>query len=169
MFKDYKKFIFIFSLLFILLISLGAISASEYIDNQIDDTDSFVSESILSNENNVDDELMSISGNQVLENENIDDLNFKSSCEFNVLKEEGSDGNFTDLANEIAAANDELNLTKNYVYSNNDSIYKDGIGISTSDGEIILEDIQPFGKKRMDASSYLNGIDKDKIVGKVLE
>ena len=117
--------------MFILLISLGAISASEYIDNQIDDTDSFVSESILSNENNVDDELMSISGNQVLENENIDDLNFKSSCEFNVLKEEGSDGNFTDLANEIRDTNDELNLNRNYIFQETEE-YKNGILLNKS-------------------------------------
>ena len=49
------------------------------------------------------------------------------------------------------------------------TIYKDGISISTNDGEIILEEIQPFGKKKMDVSSYLNGIDKDKLIGKVLK
>ena len=47
-------------------------------------------------------------------------------------------------------------------------LYKDGIGISTGDGEIILEEIQPFGKKKMDVSSYLNGIDKNKLINKVL-
>ena len=47
-------------------------------------------------------------------------------------------------------------------------LYKDGIGISTGDGEIILEEIQPFGKKKMDVSSYLNGIDKKKLINKVL-
>ena len=49
------------------------------------------------------------------------------------------------------------------------NIYKDGIGISTGDGEIILEEIQPFGKKKMTAASYLNGIDKNSLIGKVLE
>ena len=48
-------------------------------------------------------------------------------------------------------------------------IYKDGIGISCGDGEIILEEIQPFGKKKMDVCSYLNGIKKDELVGKELE
>mgnify|MGYP003308116707 CR=1 FL=1 len=38
-----------------------------------------------------------------------------------------------------------------------------------SDGEIILTDIKPFGKKRMDAASYLNGVDKKGLVGKVFE
>ena len=49
------------------------------------------------------------------------------------------------------------------------SIYKDGIGIKVSDGEIVLTDIQLEGKKRMLVSCYLNGIDKDSLKGKVLE
>lgn len=47
------------------------------------------------------------------------------------------------------------------------NIYKEGIGVSTNDGEIILTDIKPFGKKRMSASSYLNGIKKEDLIGKV--
>ena len=49
------------------------------------------------------------------------------------------------------------------------NIYKDGIGVATGDGEIILTDIKPFGKKRMDAKSYLNGVNKDNLLGKVFE
>ena len=45
-------------------------------------------------------------------------------------------------------------------------IYKDGIGISCKDGEIILEEIQPFGKKKMLVSSYLNGIKKEELLNK---
>ena len=48
-------------------------------------------------------------------------------------------------------------------------IYKNGIGISCKDGEIIIEEIQPFGKKKMDVSSYLNGINKEELIGKELE
>lgn len=48
------------------------------------------------------------------------------------------------------------------------NIYKDGIGISTKDGEIILEEIQPFGKKKMNVRDYLNGIDKNKLINKEL-
>ena len=48
-------------------------------------------------------------------------------------------------------------------------LYKDGIGVNCSDGEIILTDIKPFGKKRMDAGSYLNGVDKKSLIGKVFE
>ena len=47
-------------------------------------------------------------------------------------------------------------------------LYKEGIGVMTSDGEIILTDIKPFGKKRMSASSYINGLHDKSLVGKVL-
>ena len=47
------------------------------------------------------------------------------------------------------------------------NIYKDGIGVRTLDGEIIITDIQEEGKKRMPVTSYLNGISKDKLLGKV--
>ena len=49
------------------------------------------------------------------------------------------------------------------------NIYKNGIGVCTNDGEVILTDIKPFGKKRMLVNSYLNGIDKNKLIGKVFE
>lgn len=48
------------------------------------------------------------------------------------------------------------------------NIYKEGIGVCTKDGEIIFTDIKPFGKKRMSASSYINGIKKEELIGKVL-
>ncbi|MBQ2639832.1 MAG: methionyl-tRNA formyltransferase [Bacilli bacterium] len=48
------------------------------------------------------------------------------------------------------------------------NIYKNGIGICTKDGEIIITDLKPFGKKRMLASSYINGIDKNSMLGKEL-
>lgn len=47
-------------------------------------------------------------------------------------------------------------------------IYKDGIGIKVSDGEIVITEIQLEGKKRMSASNYLNGINKEKLLGKIL-
>ena len=46
-------------------------------------------------------------------------------------------------------------------------IYKDGIGIATKDYEIVLTDIKPSGKKRMLASSFINGIKKEEYIGKV--
>ena len=46
-------------------------------------------------------------------------------------------------------------------------IYKDGIGIKTSNGVIVLTIIQPEGKSKMPAKSYLNGL-KETLVGKVI-
>ena len=46
-------------------------------------------------------------------------------------------------------------------------IYKEGIGIKTSNGVIILTVIQPEGKGRMNAKDYLNG-QKENIVGKIV-
>ena len=49
------------------------------------------------------------------------------------------------------------------------NITKEGISVCTNDGEIIFTDIKPFGKKRMLVSSYINGINKEEIIGKVYE
>lgn len=48
-------------------------------------------------------------------------------------------------------------------------VTKEGIVVVTGDGAIILKDIKPFGKKRMDAYSYVNGIGKDNLIGKVFK
>lgn len=49
------------------------------------------------------------------------------------------------------------------------NIYKDGIGVQTSDGEIVLTEIQPESKKKMLASAYLNGLnDKNSLLNKKL-
>ena len=45
--------------------------------------------------------------------------------------------------------------------------YKDGIGVATRDKELVLLDLKPFGKKRMLASSFINGIKKEEYKGKV--
>ena len=47
--------------------------------------------------------------------------------------------------------------------------YKDGIGIATKDGEIIITSIGVPGKRKMSARDYLNGINKDELIGKVFE
>ena len=50
------------------------------------------------------------------------------------------------------------------------NIYEDGIGVKVSNGEIVLTEIQPEGKKKMKASEYLNGLqDKNSIIGKIFE
>jgi len=48
-------------------------------------------------------------------------------------------------------------------------IVKEGIVVKTGNGAVILTKIKPFGKKVMDASSYVNGIGKDKLIGKVFQ
>ena len=49
------------------------------------------------------------------------------------------------------------------------NIYKDGIGVQTKDGEIVLTEIQPESKKKMLASAYLNGLNrKEELKGKKL-
>ncbi len=46
-------------------------------------------------------------------------------------------------------------------------IYRDGIGISCNDREIIIKVIQFSGKKKMSVKDYLNGVSQDKLVGKI--
>lgn len=48
------------------------------------------------------------------------------------------------------------------------AIYKDGIGLATKDGEIIITCIKPAGKKKMSVKDYLNGLRNDSLIGKVL-
>ena len=45
------------------------------------------------------------------------------------------------------------------------SIYKDGIGIGCKDGEVVITEFIPSGKKQMLVGSYLNGINKKSIIG----
>ena len=45
------------------------------------------------------------------------------------------------------------------------NIYKDGIGIACKDGEVVITEFIPSGKKQMLVNSYLNGIDKNKLIG----
>ena len=44
-------------------------------------------------------------------------------------------------------------------------IRSDAIGISSNDGTVYLTKIKPFGKKEMPVKDYLNGIDKNKLIG----
>ena len=48
-------------------------------------------------------------------------------------------------------------------------VTKEGILVKTGDGCVLLTKVKPFGKKLMDASSYVNGIGKDKLIGQVFE
>jgi len=48
-------------------------------------------------------------------------------------------------------------------------VYEDGIGVSTTDGEIIITELQFAGKRRMTVKEYFNGTDPEKLIGKVFE
>lgn len=48
-------------------------------------------------------------------------------------------------------------------------IYDDGIGVSCKDGEIIIKKLQVAGKKVMTAREYLNGVNKDDLLGKIFK
>ncbi len=48
-------------------------------------------------------------------------------------------------------------------------VTKEGIIVKVKDGAIILKEIKPFSKKRMKAYDYVNGVGKDKLIGKVFE
>ena len=48
-------------------------------------------------------------------------------------------------------------------------VTKEGIVVKTGDGSVTLTEVKPFGKKRMDASSYVNGVGAKNLIGKVFE
>lgn len=63
-------------------------------------------------------------------------------------------------------------ITENYPVGFNGqitAIYKDGIGVKVSNGEVVFKIVQPEGKNKMDAISFVNGLRDKNIVGKVLE
>ena len=50
------------------------------------------------------------------------------------------------------------------------NIYPEGLGVKVSNGEIILTVIQPEGKTKMSATSFINGYqDKNTLIGKICE
>lgn len=65
----------------------------------------------------------------------------------------------------------EIGKEKSYSdYGKIVGLEKNGICVSTKDGEIILTEIQPEGKKKMFARDYLNGFsNKEELIGKVFE
>ena len=47
------------------------------------------------------------------------------------------------------------------------NIYKDGIGVSVKDYEIVITELKVEGKKKMKTTDFLNGIDKTSLIGKI--
>ena len=63
-------------------------------------------------------------------------------------------------------------ITENYPIGFNGeitAIYKEGIGVKVSNGEVVFKTVQPEGKNKMDAISFVNGLRDKNIVGKVLQ
>ena len=62
-------------------------------------------------------------------------------------------------------------LDKNYSESPGKivDVIKEGIVVSTKDGAVVFTKIKPFGKKVMMASSYVNGISKERLLNQVFE
>lgn len=48
-------------------------------------------------------------------------------------------------------------------------IYEDGIGVKVSNGEIVLTKVQLEGKMKMSAIDFINGVNKEELIGKVLD
>lgn len=49
-------------------------------------------------------------------------------------------------------------------------IYKDGFGVKVSNGEVVFTKVQLEGKQKIDAISFINGLqNKNELIGKVLE
>ena len=50
------------------------------------------------------------------------------------------------------------------------SLYEDGIGVKTKDGEVVITELQFEGRKKMSSKDYLLGVvNKDDLLGKVFE
>jgi len=64
-------------------------------------------------------------------------------------------------------------ITPNFVQGYDGQItalYKDGIGVKVSNGEIVLTKVQLEGKNKMNAKDFINGLkDKDELIGKILD
>ena len=66
----------------------------------------------------------------------------------------------------------ESYITENYPVGFNGeitAIYNDGIGVKVSNGEVVFKVVQPEGKNKMDAISFINGLRDKNIVGKILQ
>lgn len=48
-------------------------------------------------------------------------------------------------------------------------IYEDGFGVKVSNGEIVFTNVQLEGKNKISAKDFLNGVDKQEFIGKVLD
>lgn len=49
------------------------------------------------------------------------------------------------------------------------NIYNDGFGVKVHNGEIVFTEVQPEGKKKMNAIAFVNGKNKQELIGKILD
>lgn len=49
------------------------------------------------------------------------------------------------------------------------NIYDDGFGVKVSNGEIVFTEVQLEGKNKMSAKEFLNGVNKEEFIGRVLD
>ena len=72
----------------------------------------------------------------------------------------------------------EMKILASQVYSKNYpkakigeivEVTKQGFVVVTGDSSILITKVKPFGKKMMDSSSYVNGVGKDSLIGKVFQ
>ena len=105
------KKILMLSLIFVLFFTISSIYATD------------VNETVVANENQ---DIINIENNDLssIEEENINKINSIDQTE-----EYKSAGTFTDLARAIGYTESELNLTRDYMYSENDSQYQRGIDL----------------------------------------
>ena len=79
-------------------------------------------------------------------------------------------GGYAILDNEIVKIYNSRKTNDFYTEKQNGEIgkiYKDGIGVSCNDGEIIITDIKFAGGNRILMKDYFNGHDGDKLLGKI--
>ncbi len=48
-------------------------------------------------------------------------------------------------------------------------LYPDAIGVKVKDGELLITEIKPFGKRKMAVKDYLNGVKQEELLGQILE
>ena len=70
---------------------------------------------------------------------------------------------------QIKVYSSRISDDKNNETSTVTKFYEDGIGISTSDGTIVITSLQMPGKKRISAKEYLNGAKEEDWIGKIVE
>ncbi len=69
----------------------------------------------------------------------------------------------------VWASRETDNVFNNLFNGQITAIYEDGFGVKVDNGEIIFTLVQLEGKKKMNAHEFINGQNKDNIIGKILD